>query len=256
METTVQKITMHHMARVTREKTNKDGLEQNHTAYHEEDKLVWQILFERQMSQLKKYAIQEFLDCVALIGFNADEIPNFEKLNQGILKAHGWQIEVVKGIIPVEDFFTLLSHKKFPCSAWIRPMQSLDYLEEPDMFHDVFGHLPLLLHPKYDAFFKWIAKKAMDHLDDAPLIAELQRLYWYTIEFGLCKEKGELKVYGAGLLSSIGETKFALSEKPKKIDYQIDKILQTPFHTDSYQDHYFVIENLDALTDSIRHAAN
>jgi phenylalanine-4-hydroxylase len=251
METTEQKITLDHIERVTKEKNNANGLEQNHAAYNAEDKLVWQILFERQMLQLKNYAIQEFLDCVATIGFHKDEIPNFETLNQGALKAHGWQIEVVKGIIPVEDFFTLLSHKKFPCSAWIRPMSSLDYLEEPDMFHDVFGHLPLLLNSKYNAFFKWIAKKAIENLDNEKMIAELQRLYWYTIEFGLCKENGELKVYGAGLLSSIGETKFALSETPKKIDYNLNEVLQAKFHTDSYQDHYFVVENLDALTDSI-----
>jgi phenylalanine-4-hydroxylase len=251
MEAPEQKITSHHIDRVTRKKSNASGLEQDHAAYDNEDKLVWQILFERQMSQLKKYAIQEFLDCVETIGFHKDEIPNFEKLNQGVLKEHGWQIEVVKGIIPVEDFFTLLSHKKFPCSAWIRPMSSLDYLEEPDMFHDVFGHLPLLLNPKYNTFFKWIAKKAIENLGNEKIIAELQRLYWYTIEFGLCKEKGELKVYGAGLLSSIGETKFALSETPKKIDYNLKEVLQTNFHTDSYQDHYFVVENLDALTDSI-----
>jgi phenylalanine-4-hydroxylase len=251
MEITEQKITAAHIDRVTREKKDRSGLEQHHDAYTNEDKLVWQILFERQMSQLKNYAIQEFLDCVETIGFHKDDIPNFKALNEGVLKANGWQIEVVKGIIPVEDFFTLLNNKKFPCSAWIRPMSSLDYLEEPDMFHDVFGHLPLLLNPKYNAFFKWIAKKAMDNMGNEKIITELQRLYWYTIEFGLCKENGDLKVYGAGLLSSIGESKFALSETPKKINYKLNEVLQTKFHTDSYQDHYFVIENLTALTDSI-----
>jgi phenylalanine-4-hydroxylase len=247
METETQQIGARHY---TVEK-NLNALSQNYAAYKAEDLKVWGILFERQMQQLKEYAIQAFLDCVDQIGFNKNEIPNFEKLNQGVLKDHGWEIEVVKGIIPVADFFRLLNQKKFPCSAWIRPMSSLDYLEEPDLFHDVFGHLPLLLNPTYNRFFEWIATKAMAQLEDEHTMTALQRLYWYTIEFGLCYENGQIKVYGAGLLSSIGETKFALGEIPKKIKYNRHAVLESPFHTDRYQDQYFVIQHLSELLDAL-----
>jgi phenylalanine-4-hydroxylase len=236
----------------TKQETRTEVLNQNYAAYTEEDQLVWQILFERQMAQLKKYAIQEVLDSIEAIGFNSHEIPNFEKLNQNVLKTYGWQIEIVKGIIPVKDFFQLLTQKKFPCSAWLRSIEQLDYLEEPDMFHDVFGHLPLLLNPLYNSFFEWIAHKAMQNIDDEDLITQLQRLYWYTIEFGLCQENGDTKVYGAGLLSSIGETQFALSEKAKKIKYDLHLVLNTAFHTDRYQDHYFVIDSLADLMASAK----
>ncbi len=246
METTIEKISALHKA-----EKHQSKLSQNYSAYTEEDQKVWSLLFERQMLQLKNYAIQEFLDCVSAIGFNVEAIPNFELLNSSVLKAHGWEIEVVKGIIPVEDFFCLLNQKKFPCSAWIRTMEQLDYLEEPDMFHDVFGHLPLLLNPMYNKFFQWIAKKALDNIENKAMIASLQRLYWYTIEFGLCYENGALKVYGAGLLSSIGETKFALSEVPKKVAYTMPQVLESPFHTNRYQDQYFVIDNLAQLLNAL-----
>jgi phenylalanine-4-hydroxylase len=245
METIEQK-----MNAVTKQNPVTNKLEQDYSAYIPEDQLVWNILFKRQMTQLKSYAVKEFLDCVEAIGFNENEIPNFEKMNMGVLKNYGWEIEVVKGIIPVDQFFNLLSQKKFPCSAWIRPMSSLDYLEEPDMFHDVFGHLPLLLNPTYNQFFQWIARKALADIHNEQLIIALQRLYWYTIEFGLCKENGELKVYGAGLISSIGETQFAIGKDPLKIAYDLQKVMKADFHTDRYQDHYFVIENLEQLLES------
>ena len=185
---------------------------------------------------------------------NGSEIPNFNKINKWFLNKTGWQIEVVKGLIPVEDFFELLSQKKFCSSTWLRNPQQFDYLEEPDMFHDIFGHIPLLSHSVFSEFALEFGKLGKNYLNNTDSIAALQRLYWFTIEFGLIKEVEEIKVYGAGIISSFSETNKAILAKTNHLDFNIELILNNSFQTNAMQNEYYVIKSYDQLFNSIDEA--
>lgn len=229
-------------------------MKQTYSSYTNEDFLVWKILFERQMKNLEGKGSRRYLDAVKAIGFNAGRIPDFEEVNKCLMAATGWQIEVVKGIVPPRQFFELLSAKRFPSSTWLRKMTQLDYLEEPDMFHDTFGHIPLLMNNEYTEFFSGIARLALPRINDPRAMELLTRLYWFTVEFGLIREEGQLKVYGAGLISSSGETDFSLGAGPLHLSYSVKKIYSSPFRNDVYQDKYFVIDSFEQLFDSLGEA--
>jgi len=226
-------------------------MKQQYHNYTAEDLLVWKTLFDRQMINLRTGASRAFLDALETIGFRNDKIPHFQE-TADILGAHtGWVLEVVPSIIPQKDFFELLAQKKFPATTWLRKMKQLDYLEEPDMFHDVFGHVPLLSNQAYTNFFIGMANLALKHADNPKAIELLGRMYWFTIEFGLIREAGQLKVYGAGILSSSGETLFSLGDKPAHPDFDVRKVMQSTFRTDVFQEKYFVIESFEALYESL-----
>ncbi|UZD22466.1 phenylalanine 4-monooxygenase [Algoriphagus halophytocola] len=226
-------------------------LRQEYDAYTSEDFKVWQILFERQMPNLPKAASKAYLDGVEIVGFTADRIANFEDLNQILAKTTGWEVQVVPGLIDDDLFFGLLNNRRFPSSTWLRKMEQLDYLEEPDMFHDAFAHMPMLTNQPYVDFLENLSGIALKHINNPWAIQLLSRIYWFTIEFGLIKEDGELKIYGAGILSSAGETKFSLSNEPKHIDYDVRRILNQEYWKDRFQDKYFVIENYEQLYESL-----
>lgn len=224
---------------------------QHYEKYTEEDFRVWKTLFERQMKILPRVASAEYMDALHTVGFNAHEIPDFRKVNK-ILKAYtDWKLTVVPNIIPNEKFFPLLSDRTFSATTWLRKMSELDYLEEPDMFHDVFGHVPLLSNPTFCAFFKGLADIAMKYLYNPKAIEMLGRMYWFTIEFGLIKEGGQLKIYGAGILSSHGETKYCLSDQPKHLPFDVEKILHHDYDNMKIQDTYFVINSFEQLFRSL-----
>lgn len=226
-------------------------LKQDYAAYTTEDFNVWKILFERQMPNLPKAACEAYLDGVEKVKFNADEIANFENLNKILAETTGWEVQVVPGLIDDDLFFGLLNNKRFPSSTWLRKMEQLDYLEEPDMFHDAFAHMPLLTNPHYTGFLEDISGIALKHIKDPYAINLLSRIYWFTIEFGLIREKGELKIYGAGILSSAGETKFSLSDEPLHIPYDVRTILNQSYWKDKFQDRYFIIDSLEQLYGSL-----
>jgi phenylalanine-4-hydroxylase len=230
-------------------------MEQNYFSYTKEDFLVWKTLFERQMKNLNEKGSKRYLEAVDEIGFNADSIPDFTAVNKRLHKATGWQIEVVAGIVSPQLFFELLASKRFPSSTWLRKMTQLDYLEEPDMFHDTFGHVPLLMNKEYTEFFSGIAALALPYANDPRAMELFTRLYWFTIEFGLIREENVLKVYGAGLISSSGETDFSLSNGPKHIEYSVKEIFDSPFRNDVYQEKYFIIDSFAQLFDSLDEAA-
>jgi phenylalanine-4-hydroxylase len=224
---------------------------QDYSKYTAEDFKVWKTLFERQMDILPQLASESYLKAIETVRFSADRIPNFEEVNTILKRESGWQLTVVPNIIPNEEFFPLLSNKTFSATTWLRKMSELDYLEEPDMFHDVFGHVPLLSNPTFCAFFKGLADIAMKYLHDPEAIMMLGRMYWFTIEFGLISEKGKLRIYGAGILSSHGETKFSLSDKPTHLKFDVAKILEQDYDNMKIQDKYFVIESFDQLFQSL-----
>lgn len=226
-------------------------MKQHYANYTPADFEVWSTLFSRQLTQLPTMASQQYLDCLKKVGFEAGAIPNFDAVNAVLGNSTGWQLHVVPSIIPNAEFFPLLSQKKFPATTWLRPMESLDYLEEPDMFHDVFGHVPLLSHPTFCAFFEGFAKIGMRYLDRPELLDVLGRMYWFTIEFGLIREANELRIYGAGILSSYGESKYSLSSEPTHKAFDVAEILRTDYDNSRIQELYFVIESYEQLFDSL-----
>lgn len=226
-------------------------LKQEYEAYTKEDFNVWKILFERQMPNLPKAASKAYLEGVEAVKFSADKIANFEELNEVLAKTTGWAVHVVPGLIDDDLFFGLLNNRRFPSSTWLRKMEQLNYLEEPDMFHDAFAHMPLLTNQHYVDFLEELSGIALKHIDNPWAIQLLSRIYWFTIEFGLIKEDGELKIYGAGILSSAGETKFSLSDEPAHYSYDVRRIMNQEYWKDHFQDKYFVIESYEQLFESL-----
>ena len=227
------------------------NMEQDYDAYTEEDFKVWKILYERQIVNLPGAASIAYLEGIKEVNFTADKIPNFEEANQILGKSTDWAIQVVPGLIDDDLFFGLLNNRRFPSSTWLRKMEQLDYLEEPDMFHDSFAHMPLLTNQPYVDFLEKLSGIALKHIDNKWAIQLLSRIYWFTIEFGLIREEGELRIYGAGILSSAGETKFSLSDEPAHYEYNVEKIMRTAYWKDKFQDKYFVINSYEELFESL-----
>lgn len=223
-------------------------MRQNVNLYTDADKLVWKTLFERQVDNLQNKCCAEYLTAVEEMSdaLNPKSIASFQNLDAFFETTTGWKIHCVPGLIPVEEFFQLLAQKKFCSSTWLRRMDQLDYLEEPDMFHDIFGHVPLLANPIFSDFMEAFGKLGVKHLDNPERVIQLQRLYWFTIEFGLI-DMNNTKVYGAGIVSSYGETNSSLQSDVEHIPFNVEKVLNTPFRNDVVQDKYFVIDSFDQL---------
>ncbi len=219
--------------------------------YTKIDFLVWETLFNRQMEILNPIVSSEYLKALEAVQFSSTKIPDFEEIANLLKPLTGWSIHTVPNISPQKDFFQFLSQKKFTSTCWLRTMEQLDYLEEPDMFHDVFAHVPLLSNHNYVNFFKGMSDIALKHIDNPKAIELLGRMYWFTIEFGLMKENDQLKIYGAGIISSMGETKHCLSEKAIHLNYDVQDIFNTNFRTDIFQEKYFVIESFEQLYNSL-----
>jgi len=219
--------------------------------YTEEDFSVWKILFNRQIDNLKEIVAQEFLDSLKKMQFNPHKIPDFIEVNRILKNSTGWKIKTVPNIAEAKDFFSCLSKKQFTTTCWLRSMSEIDYLEEPDMFHDVFAHIPLLINKNYSDFFNKIGQIGLSVINDEERLKKLQRLYWFTIEFGLLKSGSKHKIYGAGIISSKGESENAMAKSSTKEDYNVKKIMNHDFRTDVIQDTYYVIESFDQLINSI-----
>ncbi len=226
-------------------------MQQIYANYQEEDFRVWKVLFERQQQNLPQAASQAYLDGLDKIDFVADRIPDFKEVNRLLHDISGWQLVVVPGIVPDYTFFELMSNRRFPATTWLRKMKELDYLEEPDMFHDVFAHVPLLTNQAFVDFLEALSNIGLEYHDNPFAIDILSRVYWYTVEFGLIREAQGARIYGAGILSSAGETKFCLSEKPPHYDFSIQHIADTGYTKSVFQDRYFVIESYEQLYESI-----
>ena len=226
-------------------------MQQIYTDYTKEDFEVWETLFNRQMETLAGRVCKNYLKGMKLLDFRGDRIPDFRKVNPILSNATGWELQVVPGIVPSKDFFEMLAEKKFPATTWLRKMSQLDYIEEPDMFHDVFGHVSLLSNIEFSNFLKGISDIALRHIDDEFVVEMMSRVYWWTVEFGLIREDNELKIYGAGLISSIGEAKHSLSAKPAKHAFEIPKLLKSGYEIDTFQPKYFVIKSFEQLYHSL-----
>ena len=219
--------------------------------YTREDYKVWKILFNKRLENLQGIVAEEFLVALNDLNFKAEKIPNFVEINNILKNRTGWSIKTVPNISPPEEFFSFLSMKKFTATCWLRSIDQIDYLEEPDMFHDVFAHVPLLSNKDYTDFFKEMGEIAMSVIEDPKKLEKLQRIYWFTIEFGLIKKNNDFKIYGAGIISSDEESKNALSKKSKKCEFDVKKIMNHSFRIDIVQDTYYYINSFDQLTSSI-----
>lgn len=231
-------------------------MQQEMHKYTDADKEVWKILFERQEKNLADKGATAYNKALLKMNevLNANNIPCFEEINKWFETSTGWKIETVPGLIEVERFFELLAEKKFCSSTWLRSKENLDYLEEPDMFHDIFGHIPLLSDPVFSDFVYEFGKLGKASIGNAYDVKQLQRLYWFTIEFGVINENEKIKPYGAGIISSFGETNQINELRANFLPYDIETIKQKDFRTDVMQEDYYVIQSLDELFNSLQNS--
>ncbi len=229
-------------------------MKQHYENYSNEDFEVWKILFERQKEELSLKAGKEYLYYLNELkdSLSADFVPRFSDLNNALMAKTNWSIEVVPGLIPVERFFELLSKRKFCSSTWIRKKSQLDYLEEPDMFHDIFGHIPLLMDTEYANYMEDLGHLGVYYKDHPEVIRGLRSLYWFTIEFGLIGTEENPQIYGAGIISSYGESKHIYENKNVSIKrFDLDEILEKEIVTSEIQNLYYCIDSMSFLYDSL-----
>ncbi|HPF72098.1 MAG: phenylalanine 4-monooxygenase [Lysobacteraceae bacterium] len=229
-------------------------VEQPWDDYSDTDHQVWAELFRRQREILPGRACREFLDAQDIMGMSADAIPKFSELNEVLRETTGWTLVGVEGLLPELDFFQLLANRQFPVTWWIRKPEQLDYIAEPDLFHDLFGHVPLLMNPVFADYMAAYGRGGVKAHGIGPeALSQLTRLYWYTVEFGLINTDEGLRIYGAGIVSSKGESIHCLeSDAPNRIGFDLERIMRTQYRIDTYQKTYFVIDSYDQLFDATR----
>lgn len=221
--------------------------------YSAEEQAVWRTLCDRQTKLTQRLAHHSYLDGVAALGL-LDRIPDFDEVSEKLTRLTGWEIVAVPGLIPAGPFFDHLANRRFPVTNWLRTKKELDYIVEPDMFHDFFGHVPILTQPVFADFMQMYGEKAEDviALGGDEMIT---RLYWYSAEYGLIQEAGQpLKAFGAGLMSSFTELQFAVESKDAHhVPFDLATVMRTGYEIDKFQRAYFVLPSFDALRDAFAH---
>lgn len=224
-------------------------VDQGFDRYTAADHETWSRLHRRQFELLRGRICDEFFAGLAALGIAADGIPDFRQINRVLKAATGWEVVAVPGLVPDRVFFTHLAERRFPAGFWIRRPEEFDYIEEPDIFHDVFGHVPLLMNPAYADFVAAYGAAGLRYAEPADL-TRLARLYWYSVEFGLIETAAGMRIFGAGIASSPGETLFALeSDKPNRIRFDPVRVMRTRYKIDDFQQSYFVLPGFDAMPD-------
>jgi phenylalanine-4-hydroxylase len=224
-------------------------VEQPWDQYDAADHHTWAQLFRRQSEILPGRACVEFLENLRALGMGAAQIPKFSELNRHLGKTTGWKLIGVEGLLPELTFFEHLAAREFPVTWWIRRPEQIDYIAEPDLFHDLFGHVPLLMNPVFADYMQAYGEggKRAARFGAEPL-ANLTRLYWYTVEFGLIATPDGLRIYGSGIVSSKGESIYSLESKaPNRIGFDLERVMRTRYRIDSFQKTYFVIDSFESL---------
>lgn len=217
-----------------------------------EDHWVWDTLFARQKALLHDRAVRAFDEALEVLHLSRPGIPNLDELNEKLHAGTGWTVVAVPGLVPDDVFFRHLSNRRFPAGNFIRRANQLDYLEEPDVFHDVFGHVPLLAQPSVADFMQELGHLGLQAIELGAL-HRISRLYWYTVEFGLAHQDDRLKIYGAGILSSFGESHYSLENaKPHRLAFDLRRVLRTRYRTDTFQRSYFVIDRFEDVLQLVR----
>ena len=230
-------------------------IEQDWTAYTPEQNAIWSELVAQRMPQLEQYASEVYLDGFHKIGLKQEALPNLREVSKRLQPLTGWQSTPVSGFLPADAFFEMLAARMFPTTTWIRSRESMGYTPEPDIFHDVFGHVPMHAHPVFGNFLEHYGKvcAALTNQED---LERMGRLFWFTVEFGVIRERGEIKVYGSGLISSHGECTHVI-ERGKGLeirDFDLEKVLDTVVDVSKMQPVLYAIESYDQIYEATKEA--
>jgi phenylalanine-4-hydroxylase len=220
---------------------------QDWNGYTAAEHAMWDALFDRQAKMLPGRVVSQFLDGLDVLRMSKPGIPDFAELSERLMKATGWQVLAVPGLVPDRVFFEHLANKRFVAGRFIRRPDQMDYLQEPDIFHDVFGHVPLLANPVFAEYMQAYGAGGL-RADGMGAIDRLARLYWYTVEFGLIREGHDLRTYGAGIVSSYAESIYCLDDpSPNRLGFDLQRLMRTNYRIDDYQQTYFVIDSFESL---------
>ena len=228
-------------------------IEQDYGAYTEEQNAVWSELVRRRLPQLSEHACREYLDGFRQIELREDRLPELAAVSALLGPRTGWQSTPVSGFLPADAFFEMLANRMFPTTTWLRSRESMEYTPEPDIFHDVFGHVPMHAHPVFGDFLQHYGKVcAALHSTDA--LERMGRLFWFTVEFGLIRQDGEIKVYGSGLISSHGECTRVLEGGCEVRPFDLDEVLEQKFDTGAMQPVLYAVESFEQIYEATKTA--
>jgi len=225
-------------------------IEQDYAAYTPEQQAVWAELVGRRMPQIERHAAREYLDGFYYLELPCDRLPNLAALSAKLEPRTGWNTTAVSGFMPGPAFFEMLAARRFPTTTWLRSRDSMEYTPEPDIFHDVFGHVPMHAHRVFADFLAHYGQ-VCSQIQDEPLLEQLGRVFWYTVEFGLIRQNGEVKVYGSGLISSNGECSNVLRGGCEVRSFDVDEVLRTPVKVDEMHHLLFAIESFDQIYETM-----
>jgi len=228
-------------------------IQQDYAAYTDEQHSVWAELVGRVLPEIEKHAAQEYLDGFEIIGLQRDRLPDLASISARLAPRTGWNSTPVSGFLPAPAFFEMLGTRRFPTTTWLRSRESLEYTPEPDIFHDVFGHVPMHAHPVFADFLEHYGRVCAS-ISDAAILEKLGRLFWYTVEFGLIKQEGETKVYGSGLISSHGECQNVMDGHCAIRDFSLDEVLNTAVKVDELHKLLFAVSSFDQIYESMHEA--
>lgn len=228
-------------------------IRQDYAAYTAEQHAVWAELVGRAMPELEKHAAREYLEGFEIIGLQRDRLPNLEAVSARLAPRTGWNSTPVSGFLPAPAFFEMLATRRFPTTTWLRSRDSLEYTPEPDIFHDVFGHVPMHAHKVFADFLQHYGRVCAE-ISDAGVLEKLGRLFWYTVEFGTIHQDGEIKVYGSGLISSHGECMNVMGGHCAIHDFTLDEVLATPVKVDELHKLLFAVSSFDEIYDAMHEA--
>jgi phenylalanine-4-hydroxylase len=227
-------------------------IDQNWQAYTPAEHAVWDTLFARQTTMLAGRADPAFLEGLKRLDLGRGGIPNFARLSEELMQLTGWQVVAVPCLVPDAIFFEHLANRRFPAGNFIRRADQLDYIQEPDVFHDVFGHVPMLCHPVFADYMQAYGQGGLRALG-FDCLKNLAALYWYTVEFGLIETADGLRIYGAGIVSSFGESRFCLEDaSPQRLKFELERVMRTDYRIDDFQQSYFVIKSYEDLIRATR----
>jgi phenylalanine-4-hydroxylase len=228
-------------------------IRQDYAAYTEEQHCVWAQLVERVYPELEKHAAREYLEGFDIIGLQRDCLPHLGSISARLEPRTGWNSTPVSGFLPAPAFFEMLASRRFPTTTWLRSKESLEYTPEPDIFHDVFGHVPMHAHAVFADFLQHYGRVCAA-ISDGAVLEKLGRLFWYTVEFGVIRQDGEIKVYGSGLISSHGECMNVIEGRCAIHDFSLDEVLRTPVKVDELHQLLFAVDDFEQIYDAMREA--
>jgi phenylalanine-4-hydroxylase len=229
-------------------------IQQNWDAYTPDQHAIWAELVRRRMPQLRDHAAQEYLDGFQQIGLREDTIPNLAQVNRRLAPRTRWNATPVSGFLPPDAFFEMLAARQFPTTTYIRGRESMEYTPEPDIFHDVFGHVPMHAHPVFADFLQHYGRVCAALMGDKEKLEKMGRLFWFTVEFGVIRQHGKVKLYGSGLISSHGEGTHVIEGRPEIRDFDLDLVLNQKFLVSEEQKVLYAVDSFDQIYEAAQQA--